>query len=146
MPNISKCQLAVKYCSFTYRYIFSQTHISLTFPSLMTQSQHLQMLFKVLYWYCMCIKWLLVFNCSENWFHRQTLKRSVLVWSGPLPLQLLLQLKRSVTRVLDVVTWQAGQTRVGRLHQRHSAGHRLHPHLTPRREIHRPMHPGQLLR
>lgn len=27
---------------------------------------------KVWYLYSMCIKWLLVFNCSEYWFHRQT--------------------------------------------------------------------------
>lgn len=66
--------------------------------------------------------------------------------SGSLPVELLLQLKWSVTRVLDVLARGAGQTGIGRLHQRHFTGHWLHPHLTPRREVHRPMHPERSMK
>lgn len=61
--------------------------------------------------------------------------------SGSL-LELLLQLKRPVAGVPDVLTGGARQARVRCLHQRHSAGHWLHPNLTPCREIHWAMHPG----
>lgn len=45
--------------------------------------------------------------------------------------------------VLHGVAGETGQTRVRSLDQGHSAANRLHPHLTPRGEIHRPMHPGR---
>lgn len=60
-----------------------------------------------------------------------------------LAFKLLLQMKQSVTRVPVRFIWGAGQARVGRLNQKHFAGHRFYSHLAPCREVHRPMHPKQ---
>lgn len=74
-----------------------------------------------------------------------TLTKPVVGLHGSLPIHLLLlllQLERSMARVFKVLTWGAGQAGVGGLDQRDFAGHWFHPHFTPCREIHRPVHPA----
>lgn len=90
-------------------------------------------------------------NCCEYCFHghahyTDAVKAFYVVSFHFLPIQMLLQLKWSMAWVHHVFTWGAGLAGVSCLHQGNFAGNWLHPHLTPCWEVHRPMHPGQLLR
>lgn len=60
-------------------------------------------------------------------------------------IQMLLQVQWSMTWVHPVFIWRAGLARVSRLHQGNFASNWFHAHLTPCWEIHRPMHPGELI-
>lgn len=61
-------------------------------------------------------------------------------------IQMLPQVQWSMAWVHHVLIWGAGLARVSCLHQGNFAGNQLHTHLTPCREIHWPMHPGELIK